>query len=89
MSPNPQAAGFWQPAQGPPAGIGAAFGEPAPTAKAESCFSTRSPRHAGQTGVTPSRMRTSNLFPQSAHVYSKSGMTASIPHGPGAAPGLT
>ena len=47
-----------------------AFGPPAPTAKAESCFSTRSPRHPGQTGATPSRMRTSNRVPQSAQVYS-------------------
>jgi hypothetical protein len=69
-SPNPQAEGFWQPAHGPPAGIGAALGEPAPTAKAESCFSTRSPRQPGQTGVTPSRMSTSKRVPQSAHRYS-------------------
>ena len=64
------------PPQAGPAGIGAAFGDGAPTAKAESCFSTRALRHAGQAGLTPSRTRTSKPFPQSAQVYSKSGMTA-------------
>ena len=74
MFPNPQAAGFWQPAQGLPCGIGAAFGDIAPTAYVENCFSTDWLWQAGQVGVTPSRIRTSNRFPHDVQLYSYSGM---------------
>ncbi len=70
LLPNPHAAGFWQPLHGPVAGIGDAFGADAPTANAESCFSTRSLRHDGQAGVTPSRMSISKCFPHAAQLYS-------------------
>ena len=76
MFPKPQAAGFWQPAQGLPEGIGAALGDIAPTAKVDNCFSTDWPWQAGQTGVTPSRIRTSNRFPQDVQPYSYRGMHA-------------
>ena len=65
-----------QPPQAWPAGAGTLPDDAAPTAKADSCLSTRSLRQEGQAGVTPSRMRTSKPFPQSAQVYSKSGMPA-------------
>jgi len=87
--PNPQADGFWHPAQGPPAGMAGALGLLAPTANADSCFSTRALRHAGHSGVTPSRISISKRFPQSAQAYSKSGMIAVYRRAPGLVRALT
>ena len=81
--PQPRRPAFWQPAAaGRRRHRARALGDPAPTAKAENCFSTRSLRHAGQTGVTPFAHQ--HLEPSSRSrrsVYSKSGMTGSIAHG--------
>jgi hypothetical protein len=60
---------------GPVAGIGDACAADAPTAKADSCFSTRSLPHEGHTGMTPSRMSISKCFPHPVQLYSKRGMT--------------
>ncbi len=71
------------PPQAWPAAAGKLPDDAAPTAKADNCFSTRWPRQAGHTGVTPSRMRTSNRVSQSLQVYSKSGIPAVYPTGQG------
>lgn len=83
MPQPPGAPACGHPPQAWPAGAGEGLEAAAPTAKADNCFSTRSPRHAGHTGVTPSRMRTSKRLPQSAHVYSKSGIPAVYRRAPG------
>jgi len=70
LLPNPHAAGFWQPLHGPLAAVAAAFGEDAPTAKADSCFSTRSLRHEGHAGTDPSRMSISKWVPHAAQLNS-------------------
>lgn len=59
-----------QPPQAAPVGIGADLCADAPTANADSCFSTRWLQHDGQARVTPSRMSISNRLPQSAQAYS-------------------
>jgi hypothetical protein len=71
LLPNPPAAGFWQPAQGPPADMGCAFADIAPRAYVENCFSTE---WLWQTGVTPSRIKTSDRFPRYVQLHSYRGM---------------
>jgi len=76
LSPHPpEGPACGQPPHDGPEGAAALAGDAAPTAKADSCFSTDSLPHAGHAGVTPRRISTSNRFPQAAHWYSKSGMT--------------
>jgi hypothetical protein len=71
---NWHAPGFWQELQGLPDGMGADFGEPAPTAKTDNCFSTFALRQAGHTGVISPRTRNSKRLPQSVQEYSNSGI---------------
>jgi hypothetical protein len=71
---NWQAPGFWQELQGLPAGIGADFGELAPTANTDNCFSTSALRQTGHAGTISPRTRNSKRFPQSVQLYSKIGI---------------